>query len=267
MHLQANRAIYDNDEKKVVFVLSFMTEGDAATWREQWLDDLNAKAEAANKTDMDFGTFGELIKLLEKDFAAYDTPGDALKKMKNLRYDTKASIEDHISRFKVLLSQSGMKESISVIDYFRQTLPINLQRKIMLLDNPLITLEDWYKWTKQVDNTYKKTQRMLGRIPEKKETKDEPKKHWNFPRKDLNAMDVDAMTTEQRTEAMKKGLCFGCGKHRHLNKDCPDKKGKKKEEKKEEKKKWTSKELQTHVCALFDTMDDEEKKKFEEDFA
>ena len=35
MHLQANRAIYDNDKEKVVFILSFMTEGDAATWREQ----------------------------------------------------------------------------------------------------------------------------------------------------------------------------------------------------------------------------------------
>ena len=68
MHLQANQVIYDNDEKKVVFVLSFMTEGDAATWREQWLDDLDAKAKVANKTKMDFGTLGELIKLLEKDF-------------------------------------------------------------------------------------------------------------------------------------------------------------------------------------------------------
>ena len=87
MHLQANWAIYDNDEKKVVFVLSFMTEGDAATWREQWLDDLDAKAKALNKTEMDFGTFGELIKLLEKYFAAYDAPGDALENMKNLRYD------------------------------------------------------------------------------------------------------------------------------------------------------------------------------------
>ena len=127
MHLQANRAIYDNDEKKVVFVLSFMTEGDAATWREQWLDKLDEKAKMANKTDMDFGTFADFIKLLEKDFAAYDAPGDALEKIKTLRYDQKFSIEDHISKFKALLSQSGMDESLLTIDYFRQTLPISLQ--------------------------------------------------------------------------------------------------------------------------------------------
>ena len=227
-----------------------MTEGDTATWREQWLDDLDTKAKVSNKTEMDFGTLAELITLLEKDFAAYSTPGDALENMKNLRYDTKTSIEDHISRFKTLLSQSGMKESILVIDYFRQTLPINLQRKIMLLDNLPITLHDWYKWTKQVDNTYKKTQRMLGQIPEKKDTKEEPKKRWNFPKKDPNVMDVDAMTTEQRTEAMKKGLCFGCGKHGHLNKDCPDKRGKKAEEKKKRRRSGLAKSCK-HMCKRF----------------
>ena len=84
MHLQANRAIYDNDEKKVIFVLSFMTEGDAATWREQWLDDLDAKAAANNTTEMDFGTFANFLKLLEKDFTAYDASGDALEKIKTL---------------------------------------------------------------------------------------------------------------------------------------------------------------------------------------
>ena len=51
----------------------------------------------------------------------------------------------------------------------------------------------------------------------KRKRKKNKKKHWNFAKKDPNGMDVDAMTTEERTEAMKKGLCFGCGKHRHLN--------------------------------------------------
>ena len=35
---------------------------------------------------------------------------------------------------------------------------------------------------------------------------------------------LGALTIEQRAEMMKKGLCFGSGKHGHLSKDCPDKK-------------------------------------------
>ena len=47
----------------------------------------------------------------------------------------------------------------------------------MLLVNPPVKLVDWYKWAQQVNNTYKKTQRMLGRILEKKdEKKEEPKR-------------------------------------------------------------------------------------------
>ena len=110
---------------------------------------------------------------------------------------------------------------------------------------------------------------MLGKIPAKTTSTvatSEPKKQWNLAKNYLNTMDIDSMTTEQRAEAMKKGLCFGCGKRGHLNRDCPEKK-EKKEEKKEEKKKWTSKELQLHVWALYATMDKEEQEKFEEDFA
>ena len=35
--------------------------------------------------------------------------------------------------------------------------------------------------------------------------------------KDPNAMDVDTMTTEERTKLMKKGLCFRCKKPGHLS--------------------------------------------------
>ena len=192
------------------------------------------------------------------------TLGDALDEMKTLRYDPKMSINDHISRFKGLMTCTGMKESLSIIDMFQEMLLVNLQRKVMLLDVPPTKLEEWYKLASQVDNCYKKTQKMLGKIPAKTNSaaaKDEPKKKWNFVKKDPNAMDIDSMMTEQRAEAMKKGLCFGCGKRGHLNKDCPEKK------EKEEKKKWMSKELQLHVRALYATMNKEEQEKFEEDFA
>ena len=34
------------------------------------------------------------------------------------------------------------------------------------------------------------------------------------------------MTDEEKTELMKKGLCFRCRKAGHLSRDCPEKKGK-----------------------------------------
>ena len=73
-------------------------------------------------------------------------------------------------------------------------------------------------------------QRILGRSSDKKSSTNNEKKEeksgrrWTFQRKVPNAMDIDAMTTEQRDEAMKKGLCFGCGKQGHLSRDCPMKK-------------------------------------------
>ena len=44
---------------------------------------------------------------------------------------------------------------------------------------------------------------------------------WMFTRKDPNAMDVDAMSIEERNKLMKKGACFRCKKPGHLSKDCP----------------------------------------------
>ena len=187
MYLQTNSEMYNTDERKVVFTLSFMTEGDAANWKDQWLDELEEEATKKKSSKLDFGNYEDFLDLLKKDFTEYDAPGDALDEMKTLRYDPKTSINDHISRFKGLMTRTGMKESLSIIDMFRETLPVNLQRKVMLLDVPPTKLEEWYKLASRVDNCYKKTQKMLGKIPTKNSAaaKDEPKKKWNFAKKKI----------------------------------------------------------------------------------
>ena len=125
-------------------------------------------------------------------------------------------------------------------------------------------------------------QRILGRSSDKKSTNNEKKKEeksgrrWTFQRKDPNAMDIDAMTTEQRDEAMKKGLCFGCGKQGHLSRDCPTRKKPTATSStppsyastwvpastSTQKKKMSGKELYTHIQSLTVQMDEEEKEKF-----
>ena len=37
VYLTVNKEVYNNDEKKIAYLLSFMTEGDAASWKEEFL--------------------------------------------------------------------------------------------------------------------------------------------------------------------------------------------------------------------------------------
>jgi hypothetical protein len=84
--------------------------------------------------------------------------------------------------------------------------------------------------------------------------------YFDQSQKDPDAMDVDSMTTEERTALMKKGACFRCRTIGHLSRDCPDKTT-------TTLQKMKGKELYTHVRALLAQMDEEDKDQFFADAA
>jgi hypothetical protein len=267
LYLLVNEKIYDNDVKKISFALSFMNEGDAASYKEQLLE------EAMATTPLNLGTWDNFEINLKTAFEPYDAPGDALEEMKALRMGSN-SIEDHNAKFKMLVTKSGLDaKSAAVIDYYRETLNIPLQRRILSLDTPPKDLQSWYDWASKLDNNWRKMQRILGRSRDNNDKKDgygkkkEEKRRFNFTRKerDPNAMDVDALSIERRDEMMKKGLCFKCEKPGHLSKDCPD--NKKPSTSRSPPaytppKKMTPKELYTHIRSITGLMDENEKEEF-----
>ena len=104
--------------------------------------------------------------------------------------------------FPTLVTKVKLKEDNPiVIDIFRETLSMSLQRRLLTLEKPPKTLKEWYEWASRLNNNYKRMQRILGQTNPGKSGKKEEKKtkgrKWNFSKKDPNAMDMDIMTVEK----------------------------------------------------------------------
>jgi Ty3 transposon capsid-like protein/Zinc knuckle len=226
MYLLINKKSYDDDDKKIVYTLSFKKGTEAGSWASEFIED------AKGKTPFNLGMWDNFLILLKEVFEPYDAPTDALESIKTLRMGNNTA-DDHNATFKTLLTKSKLpKDSPMIIDYYQETLSLPLQRRIMSLENPPTTLQDWYKWAAKLNYNFRRMQRILGQSKDNHNqnsggnTKTKPRKTWNFQlkEKDPNTMDVDALTLEKRNEIMKKELCFGCGEQGHISRDCLKKK-------------------------------------------
>ena len=84
IYLLANSGIYTSDLDKVLFVLSYMTKGDANSWKQEFYDTAEQKAAQEGSTIL-LGTYKNLMDLIIKDFSPYDAPKDTIYEMKEMK--------------------------------------------------------------------------------------------------------------------------------------------------------------------------------------
>jgi hypothetical protein len=257
---------YDNNDKKIFFILSYLTGGDAAIWKQQFVQTKIEEHERNNTEEPDWGTYTSFVEALKKTFQPYDEPAEALDDMKKMRLEDN-SIMEHNSRFRLLVSQTGMTESPALIDLYRETLPWALQSPIIRSEHPPKTLEEWYTKATNFYVGHKRAQRLFKRRDDKPTNTfgaiPAQKKFTFSEKKDPNAMDINRMSIEERMRLMKEGKCFRCKLFGHLSRDCPNKG--QNNTTTTTTPKWTGKSMASHIRTLIASMSEEEKKVLEEE--
>jgi hypothetical protein len=255
IYLAINRRLYTDNESKSAFILSYMEGGEADAWKEQYVSSITNPTTGV----INFETIEELIKKLSESFNESQQKENALHRLTQLKQG-KGAVEEHNIEFNLVRDQAGLNDNDNhmLIDVYKKSINPGIARKIIeALDKPK-DLKEWMEKAAAYDNHWRQANDYL-RVANPGRNLNQ-RRRFNFaPRRqerDPDAMDMDALTLEQHSELMRKGLCFRCKKPGHISKDCPTKNNYqsynhgKNSEAPVQKTKMNARELYTHIQSL-----------------
>ena len=224
VYLTINKDVYNTDDKKIAFMLSYMTDKEALQWKELYLETLTDQTTG----DIVFPTYGEFLKDLKEAFKAADRTGESMNRLTNLKQGNKTA-EELATEFRLLAGQAGLEakshsDHIHLIGLFRNALRPALSRRILFGEVVPKTIEEWVAKAIQYDTNYRMALALTGQTS-RTTGNAQRNRGWaprNTETRDPNAMDVDSMSVEERSNLMRQGACFKCKKRGHLARDCPD---------------------------------------------
>jgi len=294
IYLLINHDIYDHDDKKIAFILSYMTGGDASMWKNQWIQSKRTG------TAINLGTYAAFYTDLTDSFKEEEQTQNTLHKIHNLRQSKNMLVEELNTEFRLLVGRAGLtmpttavnpaatvgidSNETLLIDAYQRALNPKTCTRILLGETTPRSLAGWMAKAVTFDNNWRQTQMMRNDHPSGS-SKGSGKKGQSYrfrPQSDRDPMSMDidtvvnALSPEERQDLMKKGLCFFCKKSGHCVEDCDKKppsnksgnggnQGKNRRDYRsknnDKAKKFESnkgKEIAKHIRALVDKLEDEE---------
>jgi hypothetical protein len=185
MYMRANAEIYNTEEKKVLFVLSFMNGGVAGSWKQ-------GKTAVYLKAG-NFGTFDEFKQAVQTAFTPIDDEGVAKTELRTLRQGDKR-IKEYIVQFTIISARTGLTEDSVLIEYFIDGLHPKLMEHIYTMEKPPSTLEGWMRAALLFDGNWRHARAIVNRN-KSGSVKLTPVPDYipQAPTRDPNAMDVDTI--------------------------------------------------------------------------
>lgn len=141
-----NKKQFGSDHTKaVLWTLSYMEGPDVDHWKENW-------EESHNETNMPM--IEAFLEEVKTHFTPNDKPGDALHLLKTEKMQKVKTAEHFVDRFKSYICDSGIKDDITIMDYFQNTIIMKIQEKFLYSEKFPATPAEWYEKAIKLDTNY-----------------------------------------------------------------------------------------------------------------
>lgn len=214
-YLRINSDFYEDDEAKIIFVLSYMTEGTATAWKASVLE--KAYTEDEHEEEKGFGTWKDFVKDFKAAFFTLNPTDDAIATMKTLKQTGTA--DDYIAAFRPLAISSRISQVEVLADYFLTGLNNGLVRSIMSASTMPKEIEEYYTLAARLDLQWRKGQAIIKgtTTTSKKPATTTQSSNSNNGRR----INLTKLTEAERAQYLKEGRCFRCRQTGHMAKECP----------------------------------------------
>jgi hypothetical protein len=150
-----NQNIYNTDQLKIGFILSYINDGKAANWREYYLDTLEDPTTGMPR----FPILVTFLVDIRKAFQAADQVRDAVNRLETLRQGKKTAEELNME-FLQIVGQAGMdrktlSDHLHLIGYYQKVLEPSLSHKILFSNDVPKTIDGWMETAIQFDTNWR----------------------------------------------------------------------------------------------------------------
>jgi len=147
-------------EEQVQWVLSYVQGGTADVWKENVMEELEAG-------EVEYEMVEEFLTSLRKEFRGEEEESVKAAELRKLEQGGK-TMEEFVQEFKRAARGSGYEGRL-LVEEFKRGMNGGIRRKLMEAENPLASIEQWYRRATALDRNWRESQREEERLRGKKE--------------------------------------------------------------------------------------------------